>query len=261
LAATIDARPAAPLVNATGKLEKFDLGGFLKAMAATNLLTGAVDLDLSGRGAGASLRQIMAGLDGRLVAVMGKAELATPLVDLLGADLAQSALPWAVQDRSTHINCAVVRFDAKRGTATSDAMLLDTEKVTVQGAGTIDLGSERIALVLTPQPKERSLISLATPIDVGGTLAAPTLTPDRVALAKDAAGAVIGNVIVPFGFLIPLLSGGTGNDNPCVAALAKAKGSTGAARPGAAPQPRQGESGIGGTLQGVGKGLRNLFGN
>jgi uncharacterized protein involved in outer membrane biogenesis len=261
LAATIDARPATPLVNATGKLEKFDLGGFLKAMAATDLLTGAVDLDLSGRGSGASLRQIMAGLDGRLVAVMGKAELATPLVDLLGADLAQSVLPWAAQDRSTHINCAVVRFDAKRGMATSDAMLLDTEKVTVQGAGTIDLAGERIALVLTPQPKERSLISLATPIDVGGTLSAPTLTPDRVALAKDAAGAVIGNVIIPFGFLIPLLSGGTGNDNPCVAALAKAKGSTGAARPGAASQPRQGESGIGGTLQGVGKGLRNLFGN
>jgi uncharacterized protein involved in outer membrane biogenesis len=247
-------------VSATGKLEKFDLGGLLKAMAVTDLLTGAVDLDLSGRGAGTSLRQIMAQLDGGLVAVMGKAELATPLFDLIGADLAQSVMPWAKQDRSTHINCAVARFDAKRGTATSDALLLDTEKVTVQGAGTIDLASERIALVLKPEPKERSLISLATPIDVGGTLAAPTLTPDEVALAKSAAGAVLGNVIIPFGFLIPLVSGGTGNENPCVAALNQAKAS-GATRPGAAAQPRQGESGIGGALQGVGKGLRNLFGN
>jgi AsmA family protein len=260
LAATVDARPATPLVTVTGRLEKFDLGGFLKAMAATDLLTGAVDLDLSGRGAGGSLRQIMAGLDGRLVAVMGKAELATPLFDLIGADLAQSVMPWAAQDRSTHINCAVVRFDARRGTATSDAMLLDTAKVTVQGTGTIDLGSERIALVLTPQPKERSLISLATPIDVGGTLAAPSLSPDRLALAKGAAGAVIGNVIIPFGFLVPLISGGTGDENPCLAALAQAK-ANGAARPGAAAQPRQGESGIGGALQGVGKGIRNLFGN
>jgi AsmA family protein len=260
LAAMVDARPATPLVTVTGKLEKFDLGVFLKAMAATDLLTGAVDLDLSGRGAGGSLRQIMAGLDGRLVAVMGKAELATPLFDLIGADLAQSVMPWAAQDRSTHINCAVVRFDARRGTATSDAMLLDTAKVTVQGTGTIDLGSERIALVLTPQPKERSLISLATPIDVGGTLAAPSLSPDRLALAKGAAGAVIGNVIIPFGFLVPLISGGTGDENPCLAALAQAK-ANGAARPGAAAQPRQGESGIGGALQGVGKGIRNLFGN
>jgi uncharacterized protein involved in outer membrane biogenesis len=260
LAATVDARPATPLVSATGKLEKFDLGGFLKASAVTDLLTGAVDLDLSGRGAGASVRQIMAGLDGRLVAVMGKAELATPLFDLIGADLAQSIMPWAAQDRSTHINCAVVRFDAKRGTATSDAMLLDTTKVTVQGAGTVDLANERIALVLTPQPKERSLISLATPIDVDGTLAAPSVTPDRMALAKDAAGAVIGNVIIPFGFLVPLISGGTGDENPCLAALNQARAS-GAARPGAAAQPRQGESGIGGALQGIGKGIRNLFGN
>jgi AsmA family protein len=260
LAATVDARPATPLVTVTGRLEKFDLGGFLKAMAATDLLTGAVDLDLSGRGAGVSVRQIMAGLDGRLVAVMGKAELATPLFDLIGADLAQSVMPWAAQDRSTHINCAVARFDAKRGAATSDALLLDTEKVTVQGAGTIDLASERIALVLKPEPKERSLISLATPIDVGGTLAAPSLSPDRLALVKGAAGAVLGNVIIPFGFLVPLISGGTGDENPCLAALTQAKAS-GAARPGAAAHPRPGETGIGGALQGVGKGVRNLFGN
>jgi AsmA family protein len=257
LAATIDARPAVPLVSATGRLEKFDLGGLLKAMAVTDLLSGAVDLDLEGHGAGGSLRQIMAGLDGRLIAVMGKAELATPLFDLIGADLAQTLLPWAAQDRSTHINCAVVRFDAKRGTATSDAMLLDTAKVTVQGAGTIDLASERIQIVLKPQPKERSLISLATPIDVGGTLAAPTLSPDRLALAKGAAGAVIGNVIIPFGFLVPLISGGTGDENPCVAALSQAKS---AAKPGAAARPREGEGGIGGALEGVGKGIRNLFG-
>ena len=81
-----------------------------------------------------------------------------------------------------------------------------------------------------------------------------------MALAKDAAGAVIGNVIIPFGFLVPLISGGTGNENPCLAALNQAKAS-GVARPGAAAQPRQGEGGISGALQGVGKGIRNLFGN
>jgi AsmA family protein len=257
---TIDARPAVPLVTVSGRLTKFDLGRFLKETAATDLLTGAVDLDLDGRGAGASVRQIMAGLDGRLVMVMGKAKLATPLFDLIGADLVQSALPWAARDRDTEINCAVARFNAKRGLATSEAMLLDTTKVTVQGAGTVDLANEKLALVLTPEPKERSLISLATPIDVDGPLAGPTVTPDRLALARGAAGAVIGNVIVPFGFLVPLISSGTGDENPCVAALARAKAPAGAARPGAAAQPRAGETGIGGALQGVGQGLRNLFG-
>jgi AsmA family protein len=257
---SIDARPVLPQVAFSGRLTKFDLGRFLKESAATDLLTGAVDLELDGRGAGASVRQIMAGLDGRLVMVMGKAKLATPLFDLIGADLVQSALPWAAHDRETEINCAVARFNARHGLATSEAMLLDTTKVTVQGAGTVDLAGERLALVLTPEPKERSLISLATPIDVGGSLAAPTVTPDRLALAKGAAGAVIGNVIVPFGFLVPLISGGTGDENPCVAALAQAKASPGAARPGAATQPRAGESGIGGALQGVGQGIRNLFG-
>ncbi len=259
-AATVDARPTTPLVTLTGRLEKFDLGRFLKEMTVTDLLTGAVDLELDGRSAGGSLRQIMAGLDGKIVLVMGKAELATPLFDLIGADLVQSALPWAAHDRDTHINCAVIRFAARRGLATSEALLLDTAKVTVQGAGTVDLGSERLALVLTPRPKEHSLISLATPIDVGGTLAAPTIAPNQMALAKDAAGAVIGSVIMPFGVLVPLISGGTGDENPCVAALAKVKAPSGTTRPGAASQPRTGEGGIGGALHGVGEGIRNLFG-
>jgi uncharacterized protein involved in outer membrane biogenesis len=258
--AIVDARPATPLVTLTARLQKFDLGRFLEEMAVTDLLTGAVDLDLDARSAGGSLRQIMAGLDGKVVMVMGKAELATPLFDLIGADLVQSALPWAAHDRDTHINCAVMRFAARRGLATSEALLLDTAKVTVQGAGTIDLGSERLALVLTPRPKEHSLISLATPIVVGGTLAAPTIAPDQMALAKDAAGAVIGSVIMPFGILAPLISGGTGDENPCLAALAKAKAPSGTTRPGAASQPRTGEGGIGGALHGVGEGIRNLFG-
>jgi uncharacterized protein involved in outer membrane biogenesis len=259
-ATTVDARPATPLVTLTGRLQKFDLGRFLKEMAVTDLLTGAVDLDLDARSAGGSLHQIMAGLDGKLVMVMGKAELATPLFDLIGADLVQSALPWAAHDRDTHINCAVLRFDVRRGLATSETLLIDSAKVTVQGAGTVDLGSERLALLLTPRPKEHSLISLATPIDVGGTLAAPTIAPDQMALAKDAAGAVFGSVIIPFGILLPLISGGTGDENPCVAALAKAKAPSGTTRPGAASQPRTGESGIGGALKGVGEDIRNLFG-
>jgi uncharacterized protein involved in outer membrane biogenesis len=259
-AATIDARPATPLVTLTGRLEKFDLGRFLKEMAVTDLLTGAVDLELDGHSAGGSLRQIMAGLDGKVGMVMGKAELATPLFDLIGADLVQSALPWAAHDRDTHINCAVISFAAVRGLATSETLLLDTAKVTVQGAGTVDLGSERLALVLTPRPKEHSLISLATPIDVGGTFAAPTIAPNQVALAKDAAGAVIGSVIMPFGILVPLLSTGTGNENPCLTALATAKAPS-TTRPGAASQPRTGEGGIGGALHGIGEGIRNLFGN
>jgi len=57
-----------------------------------------------------------------------------------------------------------------------------------------------------------------------------------------------------------LISGGTGDENPCLAALAKAKAPSGTTRPGAASQPRTGEGGIGGALHGVGEGLRNLFG-
>jgi hypothetical protein len=86
---------------------------------------------------------------------------------------------------------------------------------------------------------------------MGGTLADPTIGPDRLSLAKGVAGATIGTLINPLGILVPLVSSGTGDENPCAAALTKAK-------PAAADENA---NGIGGALKDVGDSLRSLLGN
>src|SRR3546814_19135482 len=78
--------------------------------------------------------------------------------------------------------------------------MIDSERVLVGGEGTVRLADQRLDLRLVPQPKDPSLISLATPILLKGTLADPKVSPAPVEVAKGlgaiAAGAIIGPLAV-----------------------------------------------------------------
>ena len=144
----------------------------------------------------------------------------------------------------------MTRFDIQNGVATSRGMLMDTSDVSMLGEGTVDLGSERLDIELIPRPKETSLISLAVPIDIGGTFKHPTVQPNKVAAAKEIAIGVasVVNPLIIIGSLVLDNSGGS-DKNPCVAALEGGKG-------GAA---KKDEGGIGGAVKGLGRTIDNLF--
>jgi uncharacterized protein involved in outer membrane biogenesis len=202
------------------------------------------------RGSGGSVREIMAGLDGRLGLVTGEGSIGTRYVDLIGADLIRLMFRAGDRPDTTKLNCVVIQFGIAKGLAKSEALLLDTARVTLRGQGTIDLRDERLNLLLTPQPKETSLVSLATPIRVTGTLADPDPGLDSAGVAKGVGSAVVGTAFAPIGLLLPLVSGGAGDDNPCVAGLKQAAGEA----PAAADQKPPG------VIDDIGRGIRNLFG-
>lgn len=111
------------------------------------------------------------------------------------------------------------------GVATTDNMLMDTERVTVAAAGSLDLGSEALDLVIAPRPKQASLVSLASPARMTGPLGSPDIsrtTLPRERMAAAGAGLLAG-VINPALLLFTLSRTGTGEANPCVAAVEEAK--------------------------------------
>ena len=135
---------------------------------------------------------------------------------------------------ATAVNCFVTRFDVAKGVATSQGILFDTDRMTVKGEGTINLGSERLALLFTPRPKETSLLNLALPWHVEGTLKKPSVAVDQGAAAGRAAGALL-SVINPLVLLVPLVTSGDAEQNPCLAALQNAP---------VKPTPRTGVRGL-----------------
>ena len=231
-----------------------DLGALLKALADVDLFKGVGDMNLNVTGAGKSIRAIAASLNGTTEVVIGQGEIQSRYVELIGADVLRTVAPWANKGGgSTKLNCMVSRFDIRNGVATVKDMLMDTQLVSMAGKGNIDLRSEKLDLQLTPQPKDASLVSLAVPINVTGTLANPMANPDPLSVAKGVGGMVGGAALGPLGLLLPLASAGAQDKNPCIAALQQqpATGQRGAP----AQQPAQPS----GPLQGIERGIRGIF--
>ncbi|MFN4284172.1 MAG: AsmA family protein [Alphaproteobacteria bacterium] len=201
------------------KADKLDLAALMKALDAGDLIVGRGDLALDLKGQGVSARALMGSLGGKASWVMGKGQVKNGYVDLLGSDIFRFAASATTGGSdATAVNCLVARFDVAKGVATSQGFLFDTDRMTVKGEGTANLGAERLALKFTPNPKERSLINLALPWHVQGTFTAPSVAVDQGAAAERGAMAVL-SAINPLLLLLPLVTTGDGEQNPCVAAL------------------------------------------
>ncbi|MCZ6745431.1 MAG: hypothetical protein O7D31_12265, partial [Alphaproteobacteria bacterium] len=124
--------------------------------------------------------------------------------------------------------------------------------------GTINLRTEALDLKFTPKPKDASLINIALPWRVRGTLMDPSVSPDEASIAKEAAGLLL---FGPISLLGSMVTTGTGDQNPCVAALeAKpASPTTSTTQKKPAPEPKKG--GFDRFIEGIGESLKGIFGN
>ncbi|MCZ6876292.1 MAG: AsmA family protein [bacterium] len=259
------------------QITRFDLGRMLKELDITDQVEGLLDADIDIKGHGASLAAIMSKLDGSTNIVMGKGQLDNRYIGLLGSDLSAGLLrlinPFKDDKDNTQINCVVSRFNIRDGIAESTALVFDTNNMSVIGAGTIDLKTERLNLSLKPSPKDGvgsqpsgkislSLSQLAKPFKLGGTLANPSLAidPGQTALLL---GKTVGGIVLfgPLGIATALLSTSAGDDNACLLALESAQQPQQTARPKQQTQKRNLLSKTTQTLKSFGNKLNNLFGS
>jgi len=216
----IDAGPRPTLVRWDGRATGLDLERLLPAFGWVEPPTGALDVTAALEGRGESVRRLFATADGRVDFLVGSGTLPIRGFDLIAADLIQAMVPWARHGDRTQLNCVVARFDLHQGAASSTGLLVDTSRITVAGTGGVNLASERLNLMFYPRPKDPSLISLATPMRVSGTLWQHTAAPDAVGLAaRGAAGLVVGVINPVMGLMLPFINMGTGVANPCASAL------------------------------------------
>jgi hypothetical protein len=232
---------------------KLEVARVLERMGQEPFVQGLADLSVDLRGRGASSAAIAASLDGRVKLLMGEAR-----GRLSGLDRIVGGLTKVIGDLAgggtgewTPINCLAADFAIAQGIATRKVLLLDTDSVTVAGAGTIDLRRERLDLTFTPQPKSMTL-NVSLPVHVGGTLMAPTVSADQSAAVRRA-GSLLGGLLFPPAALAAFFDMGSGEDHPCAALAAAGTQQPAAARP-VQKKP-------GGLLDDVTDGIKSLFGN
>ncbi|MDR3439245.1 AsmA family protein [Telmatospirillum sp.] len=246
----IDASGKIANVSLNADAEKVRMGDLLKGFnVSQGVHGGKTTLHAVLKGNGNSIRAVLARLNGEMTVVSDKATLDNAYADVIALDVLRQLAPWT-QQKNTEMQCLVSRFTIADGMAHSEALLFDTDVMTVSGQGSINLANEVLDLTVAPKPKDTSLLSLALPLDVGGTLAHPTVTPNRGAIVKGVAGVAAGVALGPIGALLPLVSSGSDEVNPCVAALSQPK---------KAPPPKK--SGGKGVVGEVGKAVQGLFGD
>ena len=223
----------------------FNRVDFGKLMNATGVAQGAGTI--GGRavidGTGRSMAEILGRGNGELKLFMGRGgNLSAILVDLSGLQFGNALLSAMGIPTRELLQCAAVDLVLQTGVATMRTGILDTDASRVGIVGEINLRNEALGLVLKTDSKHFSVGTLPTPIDVKGTLAAPSIMPEIGPLAiRGGAAIVLGIVGTPLAALLPTIQFGTGEDNACRGLLANAEAPPrmpGTGRGGAAPGRR-----------------------
>ncbi len=197
---------------------------------------GKTDLTIDLKGSGQSIRDIMATAQGETVVNVGKSTLENSSMHWLTGDflfqLLNAINPFAKNETTTSMDCAVVHFVIKDGVATADdGIAIRTDKEDIVGEGDINLKNEKLDLGIRPKARDGIGVSLASPlaslVRVQGTLADPGMGIDMLGTLTTAASvgagvatgglSTVGQVVV---------SKVIADSDPCKTALEKPKKKT-----------------------------------
>jgi uncharacterized protein involved in outer membrane biogenesis len=217
---------------------------------------GATDVAIALAGPGDSTARFMAGANGEARLVAGPARTSGAALDFGGdvlTKVADLANPSRRTEKQSEIRCMVARLPVRDGIATAQRTIaVETNRIDLVAAGTINLRAETLDLALRPTVKEGLGLGAATLVDlvrVTGTLASPSVGVDTLASAK--AALTVGGAVMTGGLSLlgqSIFSRTTADPHPCQTALAG--GTPARTAPSAAQgRPKEDEGGVLGSIR------------
>ena len=174
------------------------------------------------KGRGNSMAQMLGSASGDVAVLMGKGEISNILLEYIGLDGGEIIKFLLRGDRNVTLRCAAAAFDVRQGLMSSKVIVLDTTDTVINGQGKINLANETLDIDLNPVPKDKSILSLRSPLKISGTFAAPSAGPDKAALGVRAGLAIALGLVNPFLALLATIETGPGQDADCTGAIATA---------------------------------------
>ncbi|MEQ8034070.1 AsmA family protein [Xanthomonas sp. WHRI 6106] len=177
--------------------------------------SGAIGGELDLRGRGNSIAAMLGTADGSIGVGMGRGHVGNLIMELAGLDIAESLKYLVTKDRQIPVRCIFGDFGVQDGLMQSRALAFDSTDTIIVGEGTISLKNETLDLLLRPRPKDRSILSLRSPLRIAGTFKDPSFRPDFKALGVRGAIAVVLGSIAPPAALLATFEPGPGQDSDC----------------------------------------------
>ncbi len=180
--------------------------GSEQAQQMGGIVNGRIELS----GQGNSLREMTGHAGGSAYVVMSEGQVSGLIIEALGLDVAEALGLYLGDDVPVPVRCLVVDLSAAEGVVETERFVLDTTDTLVEGRGWLDLGMETIEFTLTPTPKDISLLSFRSEIQIEGAWSDLSVAPD------------VGSM---FAFLPPI-DLGTAEDAPCAQMIERARKDT-----------------------------------
>ena len=151
-------------------------------------------LDADIRASGISPRQMASGANGAIVFTQGKGKVRSGALNILGSDILTQIggqlNPFSKEDPYTTVECTVAQLKIVDGQTTIEPVLMQSDKVTVTGKGSVDLSTEALTFDFNTRPRKGIGISpgmFTNPfIQLQGTLAHPRLATGAKGVASGA---------------------------------------------------------------------------
>ena len=211
----MDARGEAIRTDAAIRARGLALGPLFRNAELARDAVGRISGDIDISGTGNSIAGMLATADGEAALGMGRGEISNLLLELAGIDIYEALKFMIGEDRKVAIRCAFGDFTIRDGVMATRAFAFDTSDTIIIGEGTVDLGEERLDLLLRPRPKDRSILALRSPLVVDGTFKDPGFRPDMARLGLRGAIALTLASIAPPAALLATLELGPGEDSDC----------------------------------------------
>ncbi|HEY8357050.1 MAG TPA: AsmA family protein [Ramlibacter sp.] len=177
-------------------------------------------VDLQGRGD--SIAALLGSSSGSMGLLTGRGQFSNILLEFIGLDGGEVIRLFVRGDRQVQLRCAAAAFEVKQGVLETKTLLLDTSDTVVHGSGGASFANESIDLVLKPEPKDVSILSLRTPLRIGGTFAQPKVRPEGGSLVARGALALGLAAINPLLALAATIETGPGQDADCAQSFREA---------------------------------------
>jgi uncharacterized protein involved in outer membrane biogenesis len=203
-----------------------------QAQGSIGDLDGLIELT----GSGDSVGKMLGSANGKVGVFMDEGKISQFLMELVALDLWDATRVKLRGDKQIDIRCAIADFGVKNGVMEANALVFDTTVVNIGGSGSINLKNEQMDIKLKPQPKDRGIGSLRTPLYIRGTFSEPDIGPDMGKLAARGGGAILMGIINPLLAILPLMEEGRGKDSPCAQLIAQATSSSRSSASGATAQ-------------------------
>lgn len=212
---SLDGRSEPIQAHARIKARKILLSKLFPTSELGKASIGQLNGDFDLRGTGSSVRQMLASSAGKVDLVVAGGKVSKMMMEKAGLHLWEILELSLTGDRLVTLRCAVAGFGVKQGNMQANALIFDTEVTTIVGTGSIDLGEEKLDLMLNQKTKYTSPVALRSPIYLRGSFARPTVAVDKGRVAARALGAIALGLVNPLLTLIPLIDAGPGKDSDC----------------------------------------------